>query len=222
MAWGWEVLLQHIPAGECVVCTHPQISCFVPDALIISIPSLCCCALGVDAFHSCMQRGIDVLMNKESKRETPAVVSFGDKMRFIGTDGAAKISMNPKNTPHQLKRLLGKQFKDPAVQADLVRLPFKITEGPDGGCLVHVTFCNEPASFAPEQLMAMVLGDLKKIAEVESGIPVTDCAISVPTFYTGGCTMLELVEVSLYIQYMFKCSCVLGKWALAAAAKGAA
>lgn len=63
-----------------------------------------------------LQRGIDVLMNKESKRETPAVVSFGDKMRFIGTDGAGKISMNPKNTPHQLKRLLGKQFKDPAVQ----------------------------------------------------------------------------------------------------------
>jgi hypothetical protein len=24
-------------------------------------------------------------MNKESTRETPAVVSFGDKMRFIGT-----------------------------------------------------------------------------------------------------------------------------------------
>lgn len=35
-------------------------------------------------------RGIDVIMNKESKRETPAVVSFDSKMRHIGTDGAAK------------------------------------------------------------------------------------------------------------------------------------
>jgi heat shock protein 4 len=132
-----------------------------------------------------VQRGIDVLMNKESKRETPAMVSFGDKMRFIGTDGAGKVSMNPKNTPHQLKRLLGKQFKDPAVQADLARLPFKVTEGPDGSCRVHVTFQNEPAQFSPEQLMGMILVDLKKIAEAESGIAVTDCAISVPTFYTG-------------------------------------
>lgn len=130
------------------------------------------------------KRGIDVLMNKESKRDTPSMVSFGDKMRFIGTDAAGKISMNPKNTPHQLKRLLGKQFKDPAVQADITRLPFKVSEGPDGGCLVHVTFCNEPAVFTPEQLMAMVLTDLKKIAEAELGIPVTDCAISVPTYYT--------------------------------------
>jgi heat shock protein 4 len=92
--------------------------------------------------------------------------------------------MNPKNTPHQLKRLLGKKFSDPAVQADIARLPFKVSEGPDGGCLVHVTFCSEPASFSPEQLMAMVLTDLKKIAEAETGIAVTDCAISVPTFYT--------------------------------------
>jgi heat shock protein 4 len=101
-----------------------------------------------------------------------------------GTDAAAKISMNPKNTPHQLKRLLGKKFSDPAVQADIARLPFKVSEGPDGGCLVHVTFCNEPAAFTPEQLMAMVLTDLKKIAEGETGIAVTDCAISVPTFFT--------------------------------------
>lgn len=92
--------------------------------------------------------------------------------------------MNPKNTPHQLKRLLGKKFADPALQADIARLPFKVSEGPDGGVLVHVTFCNEPAAFTPEQLMAMVLTDLKKIAEGETGIPVTDCAISVPTFYT--------------------------------------
>lgn len=35
-------------------------------------------------------RGIDVIMNKESKRETPSLVSFDAKMRHIGTDGAAK------------------------------------------------------------------------------------------------------------------------------------
>eukprot|EP00775_Hariotina_reticulata_P005686 gene5686-5924_t len=146
--------------------------------------------VGFDVGNDCScvaiarKRGIDVLLNQESKRETPAMVSFGDKMRFTGTHAYSKVGMNPKNTPHQLKRLLGKQFQDPAVQADISKLPFKVTEGPNGGCLVHVTFCNEPAAFTPEQLMAMVLVDQKKIAEAESGIAVTDCAISVPTFYT--------------------------------------
>lgn len=88
----------------------------VCSVVLLVLASLCtCCALPQERFTTCTtiiscvtplptphtttpqkqqhttQRGIDVLMNKESKRETPAVVSFGDKMRFIGTDGAAKI-----------------------------------------------------------------------------------------------------------------------------------
>lgn len=130
------------------------------------------------------KRGIDVLMNKESKRETPAVVNFGDKMRYIGTDGAAKFSLSPQNTVHQLKRLVGKKFADPQLQADIAKLPFSVTEGPDGGCLINVTYCNEPASFSPEQVLAMVLVDLKHIVEVEAGTAVTDCVLAVPTYFT--------------------------------------
>lgn len=131
------------------------------------------------------KRGIDVLMNKESKRETPAVVNFGDKMRYIGTDGAAKFSLSPQNTVHQLKRLVGKKFADPQLQKDIAKLPFSVTEGPDGGCLINVTYCNEPASFSPEQVLAMVLVDLKRIVEVEAGTAVTDCVLAVPTYFTG-------------------------------------
>lgn len=83
------------------------------------------------------KRGIDVLLNKESKRETPSMVSFGDKMRYLGVDAYGKISMAPKNTAHQLKRLLGKRFDDPDVQADLARLPFKVSARADGGVQVR-------------------------------------------------------------------------------------
>ncbi|MEW5320355.1 MAG: hypothetical protein WDW38_011432 [Sanguina aurantia] len=123
-------------------------------------------------------------MNKESKRETPAVVNFGDKMRFLGTDGAAKQGLAPQNTIHQLKRLLGKRWSDPMLQADIKRMPFNVIEGPDGGLQVEVMYCNEKCKFTPEQLMAIVLVDLKHIAETEGKITVTDCAISVPTFYS--------------------------------------
>ncbi|GAX78376.1 hypothetical protein CEUSTIGMA_g5818.t1 [Chlamydomonas eustigma] len=129
------------------------------------------------------KRGIDVLMNKESKRETPAVVNFGDKMRFIGTDGSAKFSLSPERTVHQLKRILGKKFSNPAVQADIAKLPFSVTEGPDGSCLVNVLFCHELTSFTPEQVMAMIMVDCKHIVEVEAGTTVTDCVISVPAYY---------------------------------------
>lgn len=80
----------------------------------------------------------DVILNKESNRETPSVVNFSERMRLSGTDGAAKMGMAPANTVHSLKRLLGKSFQDPAVQAELGKLPFSITEAPDGRCQVNV------------------------------------------------------------------------------------
>jgi heat shock protein 4 len=130
------------------------------------------------------KRGIDVLLNKESKRETPAVVNFGEKMRFLGTDGLAKMGLAPQNTVHQLKRLVGRKFQDPKVQADLAKLPFAVSEDPSsGGCLLTVQFAGEKAVFTPEQVMAMVLVDLKKIAEAESGVPPIDCVISVPAYF---------------------------------------
>ncbi|GMY20353.1 protein phosphatase 2A [Fagus crenata] len=40
-----------------------------------------------------VQGVIDVLLNDKSKRETPAVVSFGGKQRFMGSVGATSAAM---------------------------------------------------------------------------------------------------------------------------------
>ncbi len=45
-------------------------------------------------------------------------VSSGEKMRFLGTDGAGKLGLQPQNTVHQLKRILGKKFQDPQVGSE--------------------------------------------------------------------------------------------------------
>lgn len=129
------------------------------------------------------KRGVDVLLNKESKRETPTCVSFGSKARQLGTDAIGSLSVNPRNTVYGLKRLLGKNFRDPEVQADITRCPFTVLEGPDGGCLVEVDYVGEKQQFTPEQLVAMMIVDMKDIAKAD-GSPVTDCVISVPTFFT--------------------------------------
>lgn len=42
----------------------------------------------------------------------------------------------------------------PQVQEDIARLPFAVIEGPDGGCLIKVRYCNEEAVFTPEQVGA--------------------------------------------------------------------
>lgn len=130
------------------------------------------------------QRGIDVVLNDESKRETPALVCFGDKQRFLGTAGAASSMMNPKNTISQVKRLIGRQFSDPELQRDLKSLPFQVTEGKDGYPLIHARYLGEMRTFTPTQVLAMVLSDLKTIAEKNLNAAVVDCCIGIPVYFT--------------------------------------
>ncbi|XP_028756072.1 heat shock 70 kDa protein 15-like [Neltuma alba] len=130
------------------------------------------------------QRGIDVVLNDESKRETPAVVCFGDKQRFIGTAGAASTMMNPKNSISQIKRLIGRQFSDPELQRDLKSLPYAVTEGPDGFPLIHARYLGEVRTFTPTQVLGMVLSDLKGIAEKNLNAAVVDCCIGIPVYFT--------------------------------------
>ncbi|XP_071717284.1 heat shock 70 kDa protein 15-like [Rutidosis leptorrhynchoides] len=130
------------------------------------------------------QRGIDVVLNDESKRETPALVCFGDKQRFLGTAGAATSMMNPKNTISQIKRLIGRPFSDPELQKDLKSLPFSVTEGPDGFPLIHAQYLGERKSFTPTQVMGMVFSNMKTIAEKNLNAAVVDCCIGIPIYFT--------------------------------------
>ncbi|KAJ0745130.1 putative Heat shock protein 70 family [Helianthus annuus] len=130
------------------------------------------------------QRGIDVVLNDESKRETPAIVCFGEKQRFLGTAGAASSMMNPKNTISQIKRLIGRPFSDPELQQDLKALPFAVTEGPDGFPLIHAQYLGETKTFTPTQVMGMVFSNMKTIAEKNLNAAVVDCCIGIPIYFT--------------------------------------
>ncbi|GLT83260.1 hypothetical protein SLE2022_015590 [Rubroshorea leprosula] len=129
-------------------------------------------------------RGIEVLLNDESKRETPAVVSFGEKQRFMGLAGAASATKNPKSTILQVKRLIGRKFMEPDVQNDLKLFPFETFESPDGGILIRLQFMGEAHTFTPVQILGMLLSHLKQITEKNLNMPVTDCVIGIPSYFT--------------------------------------
>ncbi|KAI3466575.1 hypothetical protein Pfo_023238 [Paulownia fortunei] len=131
------------------------------------------------------QRGIDVLLNDESKRENPTVVSFGEQQRFIGCAGVASAAMHPKSTISQIKRLIGRSFSEPTVQDDLKLLPFGTSEGPDGGILIHLQYLNEKLTYTPVQILAMLLAHLKQITEQNLEMQVANCVIGIPSYFTA-------------------------------------
>ncbi|XP_072994402.1 heat shock 70 kDa protein 16 [Typha latifolia] len=129
-------------------------------------------------------RGVDVLLNDESKRETPSFVSFSDKQRLLGCAAASSFSMSPKSTISQLKRLLGRPFSHPSVRADLKSLPFSVSESIDGGIVIHLRYLGSDCTFTPVQVLGMLLAHLKHLAEKDLESPVSDCVLGVPSYFT--------------------------------------
>ena len=137
------------------------------------------CVIGV-----AKQRGIDVLLNDESKRETPAVVSFGEKQRFMGSVGAASATMNPRSTISQVKRLIGRTYGEPDIENDLRLFPFECSKGQDGGVLIRLEYLGEIRTFSPVQILGMLFSHLKQIAEKDLELNVLDCVIGIPSYFT--------------------------------------
>ncbi|CAK8565568.1 unnamed protein product [Lathyrus sativus] len=130
-------------------------------------------------------RGIDVLLNDESKRETPAIICFGEKQRFLGSAGSASAMMHPKSTICQIKRFIGRRFRDPDMERDLKMLPLETSEGPDGGVLIHLKYLQRTHTFTPVQIMSMLFAHLKTMTEKDLEAPVSDCVIGIPSYFTN-------------------------------------
>ncbi|XP_074011340.1 heat shock 70 kDa protein 4L isoform X4 [Numenius arquata] len=128
--------------------------------------------------------GIETIANEYSDRCTPACISLGSKTRAIGNAAKSQIVTNVKNTVHGFKKLHGRAFEDPHIQAERVKLPYELQKMPNGSVGVKVRYLDEERLFAVEQITGMLLAKLKETSENALKKPVADCVISVPSFFT--------------------------------------
>ncbi|XP_061216308.1 heat shock 70 kDa protein 4L isoform X2 [Neopsephotus bourkii] len=128
--------------------------------------------------------GIETIANEYSDRCTPACISLGSKTRAIGNAAKSQIVTNVKNTLHGFKKLHGRAFEDPYIEAERARLPYELQKMPNGSVGVKVRYLDEERLFAIEQITGMLLAKLKETSESALKKPVADCVISVPSFFT--------------------------------------
>ncbi|POI27383.1 hypothetical protein CIB84_008867, partial [Bambusicola thoracicus] len=89
------------------------------------------------------------------------------------------IVTNVKNTLHGFKKLHGRAFEDPYIQAERAKLPYELQKMPNGSVGVKVRYLDEERLFAVEQITGMLLAKLKETSESALKKPVADCVISV-------------------------------------------
>jgi len=120
-----------------------------------------------------------VIENSEGSRTTPSIVAYSDGEVLVGQSAKRQSVTNPKDTLFAIKRLIGRKYKDNAVQKDIKMVPYSIIEADNGDAWVNA---GGKKTSAPE-VSAKILMKLKKDAESYLGETVTEAVITVPAYF---------------------------------------
>jgi molecular chaperone DnaK len=142
--------------------------------------------LGIDlgTTNSCLAVLSDgkprVIPNLEGGLTTPSMVAFGASGEILAGPSARRQAIaNPRKTIYAVKRLIGRKFADPDVQAAARRLPFGLAAAPNGDILVEIG----NRMISPQEISAQILAYLKKCAESHLGESVKEAVITVPAHF---------------------------------------
>jgi len=125
---------------------------------------------------------VEIIPNDQGNRITPSYVAFTDDERLIGEAAKNQATINPAQTLFDVKRLIGRRFKDQTVQKDMKLLPFEIREA-DGKPVIVVKVKGEDKKLRPEEVSSMVLTKMKETAENYLGKEVKHAVITVPAYF---------------------------------------
>ena len=121
-----------------------------------------------------------VIENAEGGRTTPSMVAFTENgERLVGQAAKRQAVTNPSNTLYAIKRLIGRRFDDPAMQADIEKTPYKIIKADNGDAWVDAV----GEKYSPSQISAFILMKMKETAESFLGEDVTEAVITVPAYF---------------------------------------
>jgi len=144
--------------------------------------------IGIDlgTTYSCVGiykgNNVEIIPNDQGNRITPSYVAYIDGERLIGEAAKNQATLNPVQTLFDVKRLIGRRYKEPSVQQDKKLLPFDIIEK-EAKPMIQVDVNGKKTVFSPEQISAAVLTKMKEIAETFLGKEVGHAVITVPAYF---------------------------------------
>jgi molecular chaperone DnaK len=143
-------------------------------------------AVGIDlgTSYSCVSVVLDgqptVIPNEWGEMTHASVVSFlEDGSVLVGNAAKKNIITNAENTVYSAKRLIGRFFFSDEVKKAQAIMPYKIVEGPNNSVRIEV----RGRQFSLPEISALVLKELKAVAEGYLGQPVKKAVITVPAYF---------------------------------------
>lgn len=125
---------------------------------------------------------VDIIANDQGNRITPSYVAWADGERLVGDAAKNQATINPENTVFDVKRLIGRKFKDKTVQQDKKMFPFGLVDR-KGKPYVQVTVEGQLKQFAPEEVSAMILQKMRSTAESYLDKEINNAVVTVPAYF---------------------------------------
>lgn len=119
-----------------------------------------------------------LIVSDQGSRLTPSVVGFGANGDvFVGEVARRQAVTNARSTVFSAKRFMGQPYD--AVESDRDSVSYEVVRGDGGEARIQIG----EANWAPEQISAHVLRELKKSAEAFLGEPIDGAVITVPAYF---------------------------------------
>ena len=124
-----------------------------------------------------------VIANKGGYKTTPSMVALSESgRRLVGHIAKRQAITNAQNTVYAAKRLIGRKWSHPAVQQAKQVLPYELVEGETG----EVRISLRGKEHAIPEISAIVLSEMRRVAEDYFGAPVNKAVITIPAYFNDG------------------------------------
>ncbi|MBL8922475.1 MAG: TIGR02266 family protein [Myxococcaceae bacterium] len=122
-----------------------------------------------------------VLRSRDGQIFIPSVVALTSRGKLV-VGGAARSQLvtNPRWTVAGFKRLVGREIESPEVQDLLSRFTWEVVPTGSGDCGVKLA----DRVYSLEQMSALVLREVKQLAEQALQQPINRAVITVPAWYS--------------------------------------
>jgi molecular chaperone DnaK len=121
-----------------------------------------------------------VIPNRGGYKTTPSMVAVTEAgKRLVGHIAKRQAITNAENTVYAAKRLIGRKWTSPQVKNAVATSSYKIVEGPHA----DVRIVLRDKEFSVPEISAMILQEMKVIAEDYLGETCSKAVITVPAYF---------------------------------------
>jgi molecular chaperone DnaK len=124
-----------------------------------------------------------VIANRGGYKTTPSMVAITEAgKRLVGHIAKRQAVTNAEHTVFAAKRLIGRKWDSQQVQNAISTCPYTIVQGPHGDARIQL----RGKVYSVPEISAMILQEMKMIAEDYLGHPAEKAVITVPAYFNDG------------------------------------